>query len=169
MEMERSPRPSIVGYIVVLLGVAGWVVGSFLPVYGFGRDPSTGYRLYEPVTQAGPILYKIGNVLYLYGVIVVILVICVVGMSGSSTRRWAEGALVGSVVVWTLITSSLFLTIASTSNQPSGFSLGIGYWCLLASVVALLAGTIMVAVSARRVDATMKAEEPPSGINERVL
>ncbi len=162
MEMERSPRPLKVGYVIVLLGIAGWVVGSSLPLYGFGENPSTSYHLYEPVTQATPILYKIGNVLYLYGVVAAIMVICVVGMSGRSARRWIEGALVGAVVVWTLVSSDLFLTIASSSGQPSGFSLGIGYWCLLASVVILVTGTVMVVISARRADANVGEVGPPS-------
>jgi hypothetical protein len=161
MEMERSPRPSIIGYVIVLLGVAGWVVGSFLPLYGFGENPSTSYRLYEPVTQATPILYKIGNVLYLYGTMAAIFVICVVGMSSRSTRRWIEGALVGAVVVWTLVSSDLFLTIASSSGQPRGFSLGIGYWCLLASVLILVTGTVTVMMSARRADANVREVGPP--------
>jgi hypothetical protein len=66
------------------------------------------------------------------------------------------------VVVWTLVSSDLFLTIASSSGQPSGFSLGIGYWCLLASVAILVTGTVMVVISARRADANAGEVGTPS-------
>ena len=159
MDTDQTVRGSILGYVVVLLGVAGWVAGSFLPVYRFGEDHSNGYRLYEPILGSLPLLHRIGQVMYLYGVVVAILMICVVGIRSRSARRWVEGALVGSVLVWTLVSSSLFLTIASNGLTPD-FAIGIGFWCLLASVVVMVAGTVTVVASTCRADRRVVASDP---------
>jgi hypothetical protein len=159
MEPHETVRRSVAGYIVVLLGVAGWVAGCFLPLYQFGLSVSATYRLSEPVLHRGPILARIGNALYLFGTVAAILVICVLGMRSRSIRT--EGALVGAVLVWTLVTASIFLSITYSSGTGSNFSKGIGYWCLLVSAILVVVGTVMVVVAARRQDAETDGVAPP--------
>jgi hypothetical protein len=66
MEPEQRSRPFIVGYPVVLLGVAGWVVSCFLPLYRIADLDGAGITLYRQVSF-GSTWAKLGGLLYLFG------------------------------------------------------------------------------------------------------
>ena len=79
MGRRETSRATVVGYLVVLLGVAGWVLGCFLPLYriaDFGGDSITLYRQ----VAFGSIGIKLGGALFLFGGIAAIEVISMIGI-----------------------------------------------------------------------------------------
>ena len=68
-------------------------------------------------------------------------------------RCWTGVLLAGAVVAWALVSIGVLISLAaSLGGFNPGASLGIGYWCCWASVVVVVAGTVMVLVSTRRED-----------------
>ena len=103
---------SIGGYLVVLLGVAGWVAGCFLPLFqiaDFGGDSTT---LYKQVAF-GPIGIKLGSALFLFGAIAAIGVISMIGMLRH--RRWSATVLTGAAIAWFLTSTGVLISVGSAS------------------------------------------------------
>ena len=152
--MMEGPRGSgatrIVGYLVVLLGVAGWVVSCFLPLFRVAELPRLRVTLYRQLSY-GSIGIRLGGFLYLFGGIAAIGVISAIGIW--KIRRWNGAVLAGAAAAWFLASSGALITLGSTSPQLSpGASLAVGYWCLWASVACVVVGTVMVLLSTSRWD-----------------
>jgi hypothetical protein len=150
MGRRETSRATVVGYLVVLLGVAGWVLGCFLPLYriaDFGGDSITLYRQ----VAFGSIGIKLGGALFLFGGIAAIEVISMIGIIRHHRR--SATVLAGAVIAWILTSTGVLISVGSAFSRPPGWSLAVGYWCLWASVACVLAGTVIVLTSSRRPDA----------------
>jgi hypothetical protein len=147
MEADQRTRPSIVGYLVVLLGVAGWAVSCFLPLYRAPGIDDAKTALYRQWAR-GSIGMKLDGLLLLFGGVMAVGVISILCLR--STRSWLRGALTGAVIVWSLTSTGFLITPVKEIGQftASGWFLGIGYWCLLASLVCVVVGTAVALVSA---------------------
>ena len=157
MERRETPGANTAGYVVVLLGVAGWVVSCFLPIYRITGFQSVRITLYRQVT-VGSVGTRFGGALYLFGGVAAIGVFSFVGWLGH--RRSTGSVLAGAVVAWSLASIGVLISIgASASEFNPGSVLAVGYWCLWASIVCVVAGTAMVVVSARQVSAAAGGDD----------
>lgn len=161
MEPHETARPSVTGYLIVLVGVAGWVVGCFLPIY---RIPQLGEgfsTLYRQISF-GSTVNKVGGVLYLFGAISAIGVFSILG--GLRIRRWTGAVLTGAVIAWFFVSTGVLISVASSiTSFNSGATLGVGYWCCWASVIVVVAGTVVVLVAASRHDVKTDVAPPVVG------
>ena len=131
--------------MVVLLGAAGWVVSCFLPIYRITGFQSVKITLYRQVSF-GSVGARLGGALYLFGGVAAIGVFSIIG--GLGHRRSTGSVLAGAVVAWSLVSIGVLITIgASASEFNPGAVLAVGYWCLWASVICVMAGTVIVVVS----------------------
>ncbi len=155
--VARSP---VVGYLIVLVGVAGWVVSSFLPLYRITGTPAPRITLYGQITAFDSIATELGGLIYLFGAIAAIGAISVLGVR--SARRWIAVLLAGAAVAWFLTTTGVLLSLAGSLPDISvdGVSLTVGYWGCWVSVAAVVAGTAMVVMAARREVASGAALTP---------
>ena len=146
MEIEETARPSI-GYLVVLLGVAGWTVSCFRPLYRITEAQTVRTTLFRQVSF-GSVGTKLGGIVYLFGGIIAIGVFALVGVR--VRQRWNVVVLAGAVVAWSLVSIGVLITLGAAA---SGFSLrsvlGVGYWGLWVSVICVVAGTVILVVSLR--------------------
>ena len=150
METRETARSSLAaGYLIATVGVAGWVVGCFLPIAELG---GRNISLFEQISS-GPIWNDIGGVLYLFGPISAILVVAILGVLGV-IRAAARFLLVGAVVAWSLVSVGVLISFAASFvGGGPGATLDLGYWCCWAGVTVVVSGTAVVLVSERRQDA----------------
>jgi hypothetical protein len=148
MEPDDGVRPSVAGYLVVLVGVAGWAVGCFLPLYHVPELDDARLTLFRQVSF-GSFGARVGGILYLFGGISAMGVISILGVL--RVRSWTGVLLAGAVTTWFLVSIGVLISIGSNLG---GFtidaSLGIGYWCCWASVIVVVAGTVIVWFAASR-------------------
>ena len=85
MERPQTPSADIAGYMVVLLGAAGWAVSCFLPLYRIADIQSARITLYRQVSF-GSFGIRLGGALYLFGGIVAIGVFSSIGWHGHRHR-----------------------------------------------------------------------------------
>jgi len=148
MEPDATPRPSVAGYLVVLVGVAGWVVGCFLPLYRIAQLDAERLSLVRQVSF-GSFGARIGGILYLFGGISAIGVISILGVL--RVRSWTGVLLAGAVTTWFLVSIGVLISIGSSfGGFNTDASLGIGYWCCWASVIVVVTGTVIVSSSTSR-------------------
>jgi hypothetical protein len=160
VEPGQIARPSVAGYLVVLVGVAGWAVGCFLPLYHVPQLDDAGLTLYRQISF-GSIWTKVGGVLYLFGGISAIGVVSILGVIG--IRAWTRFLLAGAVLAWFLVSIGVLISIGgSIGGFNPGASLGVGYWCCWVSVVCVVVGTVMVVVSTSREDAETGLSRSPA-------
>jgi hypothetical protein len=94
---------------------------------------------------------RIGGVLYLFGATSAIGVISILGVL--RFRSWTGVLLAGAVTAWFLVSIGVLISIGSSLGGFNfGATLGIGYWCCWASVVVVVAGTVMVLRSTSRTE-----------------
>jgi hypothetical protein len=133
--------------VVVLLGAAGWVVSCFLPLYRIHDIQNARITLYRQIAF-GSSGMRLGGILYLFGGIVAIGVFSIIGLR--MRQPWNVAVLAGAVVAWSLVSTGVLVTLgAGVSEFNQGFVLGVGYWCLWASVICVVAGTITLVISLR--------------------
>ena len=150
MEPDEGLQPSVAGYLVVLVGAAGWVVGCFLPLYHLAGFDESRITLFRQVSF-GSFGTRVGGILYLFGAISAIGVISILGVL--RIRRWLGVLLAGAAIAWSLVSIGVLISIGSSlGGFNPGASLGIGYWCCWASVIVVVAGTAIVVVSTGRAD-----------------
>jgi hypothetical protein len=151
VESGQTPRASVAGYLVVLVGVAGWAVGCFLPLYHIPQLPNeVTITLYRQISF-GSVWTKVGGLLYLFGGISAIGVISILGVL--RIRTWTRFLLAGAMLAWFLVSIGVLISIGgSIAGFNPGGSLGVGYWCCWASIIVVVTGTIFVLVSTHRED-----------------
>jgi hypothetical protein len=138
----RAPRSSI-GYAIVLLGAAIFVVTCFLPYYGFvdGRSLSFYDQLSVPYGDG----LHIGPVLFLFGGVATVVVVALIGLTRRE-RPSGRGFLAGAVTAWSVTwIGSLIQTASLRDATIPEFSLEIGFWLQAVSIVVAIIGTILVA------------------------
>ena len=141
----------VAGYVVVLLGVVGFVVGCFLPYFEYGPilpPPEGAISLYRLIAGGpGTTFERMGGLLYLFAGAAIVGAIALWGIS--RPRTWTPPALVAGATAWTLTWIGILI------NQGKFMPREVGYWVLLASLSVAIAGTIVVLVTART-----RAREP---------
>ena len=151
MDRRSTSRRSNVGYLIVLLGVAGWVVSCFLPLYripDLGEGSISLYRQLALGFTSGLIGIKVGSLLSLFGAVAAIGVISILGIL--RPRPWGGAALAGAAIAWFLATIGMLISLGSASSLNPGMSLAVGYWSLWLSAACVSAGTVIVLISPRR-------------------
>ena len=145
--------------MIVLLGATGWVVSCFLPLYRINDIQNAGITLYRQISF-GSSGMRLGGILYLFGGAVAIGVFSTIGMRMG--QPWNAAVLAGAVVAWSLVSTGVLVTLgAGVSEFNQGFVLGVGYWCLWASVICVVAGTIALVISLRRPKTQANEVAPP--------
>lgn len=140
---ETGPSPS--GYVIVLLGVVGFVVGCFLPylsgvILAPAEDSASLIRLLWTPAE-GP-LEQVGALLNLFAGAATVGAVALLGVGRQ--RGWTPRALVAGVAAWTLTWIGVLI------SQKARFGpYEVGYWVLLASMGVAIIGTVVVWVSAR--------------------
>jgi hypothetical protein len=150
---RRDTDPSASGYVIVLLGVVGFVLGCFLPylsgvILAPGEDSASLIRLIW--TPAEGLLDHLGALLNLFAGAATAGVVALLGLGRQ--RGWTPKALVAGVAAWTLTWIGVLL------NQAGFGPHDVGYWVLLASMGVAIVGTVVVWVSLRA-----HAREPTTG------
>lgn len=134
--MERRGSGSA-GYVIVLLGVVIFVVGSFLPYWGDIEPTSASlsfYRLVIPERLGAA--RSLGGFLLLFGGAATLALIAIAGIRGS---RWTHPALAAATVVWSL---TWIGTLVAQSSIPN-VGRGVGWWVLLLGVGVIVIGSIV--------------------------
>jgi hypothetical protein len=144
VETRPDMGPSASGYVIVLLGVVGFVVGCFLPflsgvIVSPGEDSVSLIRLLW--TPAEGLLDHLGALLNLFAGAATAGVVALLGVGRQ--RGCTPNALVAGVAAWTLTWIGVLL------NQAGFGPHDVGYWVLLASMGVAIVGTVVVWVSAR--------------------
>lgn len=142
----RPAASNPAGYVVVLLGVAGFVVSCFLPFYGGPFLPADGaVSLYRLIVRTSAMTgEQLGGVLYLFAGAATVGVISLIGLGRPRTRT--PHVLVAGAAAWTLTWLGVLL-------GQSGFAPHeVGYWAAYASLGVAVVGTIVVWVSSRSRD-----------------
>jgi hypothetical protein len=161
----RSTRPRReIGYLVVLIGVAGFIVSCFLPYLSLGGPRSMS--LYQLVVRAGfsqTVMQIIGGFLQLFAGAGTVAWIA---LTGIRHRRHAHGWLPFALAAATAAWSLTWIGVLLSQSQIVG-SEGLGYWSALLSLLVAIVGTVVVWVSARRTAheaASAAGPEPQRGV-----
>ena len=153
MAAETGPSRktgSILGYATTLVGAALFVATCFMPFYGFPNQGSV--TRYDQLT-VGPDV-DVGAILALFGGVTVVVVVAIVGLTGSKRDGGPVQFLAGAVAAWSLTWIGALLQAASLREgqmMPVGLTLEIGFWLQAVSIGVAVIGTILVAT--RRVGA----------------
>ena len=142
MHEPAATAPRSAGYVVVLLGLAGFVVGCFLPYSEAltGAQGPTTVSLYQLVVESGETFVQtVGGLLYLFAAVATLALIAFAGLGG---RRWAPVALAAVTVAWSLWELGILLFQSRFVSQSET-----GYWVLLISVLVVAVGTLVVSLS----------------------
>ena len=165
MNERPSAGSGVIGYGVVLVGVAGFIVSCLLPYVSPGEPRSMS--LYQLVVRAGfsqTVVQIIGGFLQLFAGAGTVAWIALAGTRhGRHAHRWLPFALAAATAAWSLT----WIGVLLSQSQIVG-SEGVGYWSALLSLVVAILGTVVVWVSARRTahetDSTA-GPEPPRGVS----
>jgi hypothetical protein len=144
VDARQDRGPSATGYVIVLLGVVGFVVGCFLPYLGGNFLPGEGSISLTRLVWfgAGGAFEQVGALLYLFAGAATVGMIAIWGIS--RWRAWTpRGALVAGTAAWTLTWIGVLI------NQAGFGPHEVGYWVLLACMGVAIIGTVVVVVSAR--------------------
>lgn len=131
-----------VGFWIVLLGAALFVISCFLPFNGFSLGPGARtVSLYQQVGQGLNGGWNPGGVMFLFGGVAAVVVVAVFGLT--RRKRWTglPWLLVGAVSAWSL-TWTGFLIYTGTIGLDN-LSLEIGFWLQAASIGVAIIGTIL--------------------------
>jgi hypothetical protein len=153
VETRRDTGPSASGYVIVLLGVVGFVAGCFLPYLSGNFLPAEGtvslFRLIW-LGADGP-SEQVGVLLQVFAGAATVGVIALLGIG--RRRAWTPHALVAGAAAWTITWIGVLMSQAAQFGSHE-----VGYWVLLASMGVAIIGTVVVWVSARA-----HAREPTTG------
>jgi hypothetical protein len=158
VEEGGSRGSSTLGYLVVLLGVAGSVLSSFLP---YTAIPSLGegtslrtlsfYRLVIFIPGGGTAHY-VGELLFLFGGAATLAWVALAGLRhGQHEHQRTPSILVAVTVAWSLSWIGVLV------SGWRFYDYEVGFWSMVVSVGVVIAGTIVVWLSARHT-----AHEPDS-------
>jgi len=161
MNERPSAGSGLVGYAIVLVGVAAFVLSCFLPYTTFdalvpadsSSSPTFSYYRLVTTTPDGGTLQYVGGLLFLFGGAATVAWVSLAGIRhGHHERRRTPAILVAVTVAWSLSWIGLLV-------QASGFyGDEVGFWSMLLSAGVVIVGTIVVWVSARH--ATQEADSP---------
>jgi hypothetical protein len=140
-QTTRGPG-SRLGYAIVLLGAALFVVACFLPYYGYSIPPPPGetVSLYQAMTS-GPDGggSDLGAVLYLFGGVTPIAAAAIIGLGRGGRRTGLPLVLLGAIAAWSLTWIGALVRLGTF-----GTSLDIGFWLQVVSIGVAIIGTVLV-------------------------
>jgi hypothetical protein len=139
--MERPAGST--GYLVVLVGVAAFVAGLFLPYYDYDIAPVGSAPFYRLTTLGrGELATSVGGVLFLFAGVATLVGVGIAGVRGSG--GWTRSALAAVAIAWSLTWIGVLLGAPMVTTRRL-----MGYWILWLGVVVVLLGTVLVWVFAR--------------------
>ena len=157
---RRSSGWVVGGYVIVLVGVVGFVVSCFLPYESFqgpagiSFGPTNSY--YRLLTTGTGTLQYVAGLLFLFAGAGTVAWVALAGLRhGHHTRRQTPSILVAVTVAWSLSWVGILV------RSSAGFRYEVGYWSMLVSVGVVIVGTIVVWVSGRQT-----AHDPDSAASE---
>jgi hypothetical protein len=126
----RSTRPRWgIGYLVVLLGVAGFVLSCFLPYTQLSDQLSITY--YRLLTMGRGTLQYVGGLLFLFGGAATVASVALAGLRhGQHERRRTPSTLAAVMVAWA---SAQIGLLVSVWRGFGGAAYRVGYWSMLVS------------------------------------
>jgi peptidoglycan/LPS O-acetylase OafA/YrhL len=141
---RRSTRPRWgIGYLVVLLGVAGFVLSCFLPYTQFFDQVSISYYRLATASRGGTLEY-VGGLMLLFGGTATVAWVALAGLRhGQHERRQTPSILLAVTVVWSLSWIGVVVSVSGVFGHE------VGYWSMLVSVGVVIVGTVVVWISAR--------------------
>jgi hypothetical protein len=149
MEQSESRRQTRRrGATVIVIAAAGFLMGCFLPYYRLPASASANvnvslYRLQTVVSDtASTFLPRIGGVISLFGGVIVVAWLAILGLVNDSD--WTFGALAGATAIWSIEWIAALLRTTGLATTPQ-----IGYWLVLVSASVGLVGAILVVASSR--------------------
>jgi hypothetical protein len=135
---ERHPT----GYVVVLIGVVGFVVSCFLPYAEVGTPAGYSISLYRLLTLGDSPLAAAGSLLSVFAGAATIALISLAALK--KPRDWVFPALAAASIVWSLTLIGLLLSALAFYSSQS-----VGYWLIVVSIAVVILGTILVGLSVR--------------------
>jgi hypothetical protein len=143
---RRRARRSSLGYSMVVLGAALFVITCFLPYYAVGAGGRT-ISLFQLLTQEplGANSY-LGAPLYLFGGVAPVATVAVVALVRGERGPVLLSVLVGAVIAWSLTWIGV---LVNTGTSSIDVSLDIGFWLQAASIGVAVIGTILVGFGKR--------------------
>ena len=164
MDAPRSESPvPAVALIIVLLGSAGFVATSFLPLEEFKVGSTVTYSLYQLSRQPpGNLVAHIGGILWLFTGVLTIASLSILGLR-NPPFRWASASLAAAVIVWSTYWIGTLLRTSAVAP-----SLAWGYWLVLLSMGVVVIGTVMVVMATRSYVRPTETEtpRPPDAVAE---
>jgi hypothetical protein len=155
-----NERPSassgVVGYVIVLIGVAAFVLSCFLPYADLLGQASTSYYRLVTMSRGGTLEY-VGALLFLFGGAATVAWVALTGLRhGQHERRRTPSILVAVTMAWS--SAWIGLLVSVWGGLGTGVAYRVGYWSMLVSAGLVIVGTIVVWVTAR-----YTTREPDSG------
>jgi hypothetical protein len=153
MNERPSTRSGVVGYVIVLVGIAGFVLSCFLPYAQVVDRLSMSY--YELVTRRQLTVQYLGGLLFLFGGAATVAFVALAGLKhGRHERQRMPAILAAATGAW----SSAWIGWLVSVSGGSGYE--VGYWTMLVSVGVVVVGMTFVWVSGRR---TAHVPDSPAG------
>jgi hypothetical protein len=128
--------------VIVLVGVAGFVLSCFLPYSSFGgangssRSTTSYYEWFTFNREA--LLQYVGVLLFLFGGAATIAWVAFTGLRhGQHERRRMPSALTAVTVAWSSVWLGLLGSVVSGGFLGAGYE--VGYWSMLVSVCVVIA------------------------------
>jgi hypothetical protein len=143
MAEVRARDSSRLGFLAVLVAAIAFLVSLFLP---FASDIAGSSSIFASFSARPIPTDRLGDFLYLFGGIAVIVLMATMGLTWERSRIWAPKALPIVVATWALP----WIGFVDNATSRSVHAFHVGTWLLSASVLAALAGATGAAVSADR-------------------
>jgi len=151
MNERPSAGSGVVGYLIVLVGVAAFVLSCFLPYTQFFDQVSISYYRLATASRGGTFEY-VGGLLLLFGGTATVAWVALAGLRhGQHERRQTPSILLAVTVAWSLSWIGVLLSLSGLFEHE------VGYWSMLVSVGVVIVGSVVAWGSGRR------THEPDSG------
>jgi hypothetical protein len=145
----RSMRPTwILGYLLVLVGAAGFVASCFAPYYGgnvFGPGSETVSLYQQGSLGSDSVAWELGSLLFLFGGVATVAFLAIAAVTRRGPRT-APTMLAAAVVAWSLTWTGLMIREATFVGPL--ITLEWGFWVQAVSVGMVVIGTVVVVATA---------------------
>jgi len=144
---DETGTPSTRGFVLGIAGAAVYLVGTCLPgVSGdFGGVSSSAVALSLGWGAAGSARYRVAGFVLLFGTMLVVAAVSLVGLRSPRRARWAA-ALAGASTIWFVPTLSRVLGWFYPHFRPTDW---IGTWAMYAGTAIAFIGGVVAVVELR--------------------
>jgi len=143
MNERPSAGSGVVGYLLVLVGVAAFVLKLLLALHAILRS---GIHLILPIGHGEPgrNLEDVGGLLLLFGGTTTVAWVALAGLRHGQHERWRTPSILLAVTVtWSLSWISVLLSVSGLFEHE------VGYWSMLVSVGVVIVGSVVAWVSGK--------------------